>query len=251
MTSNDIYIENLNNYFKLKQSYEEKINNEKQIIINNNNLTMKEKQLKFQQYKKKCINCKQFGGTYFTITDNTFKAFCGNTTNPCDLNIIIKRQTKKLLSELLQEYIINLEKLKSDIIITKLNFIFSYDSEEQSVGKFNELKKKLNSTAEKYNELYIQYLNIINNQENSDIIKTRLIDKGEIIKEIKSRIQLFKQTNNITYIKECIELYITDLVTINDELKNLKYSVYEVEKIKENNYLLKEKYSIEELEINI
>ena len=156
-----------------------------------------------------------------------------------------------MLSELLQEYIVNLERLKGDIIITKLNFIFSYDSEELSVAKFNELKKTLNSTAEKYNELYIQYLNIINNQENSDIIKTRLIDKAEIIKETKSRIELFKQTNNISYIKECIELYITDLVTINDELKNLKYSVYEVEKIRENNYLLKENYTIQELEINI
>ena len=121
MTSDDKYVENLNNYFKLKQSYEEKINNEKQVIINNNNLTVKEKQLKFQQYKKKCINCKQNGGTIFTNKNGILTAKCGNTESPCALDIQIKRGKWMLLTKAADLSEDDIEITKESIIDLKLD----------------------------------------------------------------------------------------------------------------------------------
>tara|TARA_R110002012_G_C11495950_1_gene596727 strand:- start:77 stop:829 length:753 start_codon:yes stop_codon:yes gene_type:complete len=249
--SDNNYIDELNKYFKLKNSYDEKINNDKQSIINNKELTTKEKQQKFNQSIKKCINCKQPGGTLFTHKDNTFKAICGNTKNPCDLNIIVKRQQKTLITEKILEYMESLNELKTQIILTKLNFIFNYTSEDNSITEFNQLKEKLNILSEKYTLLYKQYLTIINNLEKIDTIKIKLIDKEELINQIKFNMNLFKSTNNISYVKEVVEIYINDLKTIITELNTLQYNLYIIEKVEDENYLLKDKYSIKDLEINL
>ena len=54
--------EAINNYYKLKEIYESKINQNKIKIINNPQLTKKEKEVKFKNIKKLCVNCKKEGG---------------------------------------------------------------------------------------------------------------------------------------------------------------------------------------------
>lgn len=244
------YLEEINNYFKLKESYNDKLNQEKQKIINNKDLTAKEKRQKFHQYKKKCINCKQFGGTIFTQKDNIFKAYCGNTAKPCELNISINRQKKILIDEKLLEYITTINSIKKQIIITKLDYVFNYTSEDDSIIKFNELKTNLNDLTDNYNSLYTQYINIIYNLDKNDILTTKLINREDLINSIKSRILLFNTTNNIQYIKECIEIFMKDLTILNEELRELQYNIINVEKVDNQYYLIKDIYTLKELEID-
>ena len=244
------YLDEVNNYFKLKESYNDKLNQEKQKIINNKDLTAKEKRQKFHQYKKKCINCKQFGGTIFTQKDNIFKAYCGNTAKPCNLNISINREQKILIDEKLIEYITTINSIKKQIILTKLDYVFNYTSEDESIVKFNELKTNLNDITDNYNTLYTQYINIIHNLDNNDTIMTKLLNRADLINSIKSRMSLFKSTNNIKYVKECIELFIRDLTLLNRELRELQYNIINIEKIDNEYHLIKDNYTLKELQIN-
>lgn len=244
------YLDEINNYFKLKESYNDKLNQEKQKIINNKDLTAKEKRQKFHQYKKKCINCKQLGGTIFTQKDNIFKAYCGNTAKPCNLNISINREQKILIDEKLIEYIKTINSIKKQIILTKLDYVFNYISEDESIVKFNELKTNLNDITDNYNTLYTQYINITHNLDNNDTIMTKLLNRADLINSIKSRMSLFKSTNNIKYVKECVELFITDLTQLNRELRELQYNIINIEKIDNEYHLIKDSYTLKELQIN-
>ena len=85
----------LNDYYKLKNNYENEILKEKKKIIKNQELSWKEKRNEFKSFKPKCINCKRPVGTIFSIKYNTevefreLKAICGSRTDPCNLNINI------------------------------------------------------------------------------------------------------------------------------------------------------------------
>ena len=92
----------LNEYYKLKSNYENENYKNKKVIMNNKELSKREKQREFQRLKPKCINCKRVGGTLFTNTIKdkdddtkiknirTLKAICGVHENPCNLKIIIE-----------------------------------------------------------------------------------------------------------------------------------------------------------------
>lgn len=245
------YSEELNQYFKLKNNYYEKINSEKQAIINNKELTKKEKQQKFTQTTKRCINCKQTGGTNFTNENNVFRAYCGNTKSPCKLNINIKRQQKVLIPEKIREYIYEINSLKSRIILLKLDFVFNFISEEKSIQTFSELKEKLTQISNKYIEIYDKYLNIKNKLAIQDELRIKIIDRQELINHIKTNMNLYKTSNNISYVKEIIELYNNDLQNIIQEMKKIQYNQYIVETRDMKNYLVKQEYVLKDLEIDI
>ena len=146
---NDNYLDQLNKFFKLKKQYNSRIDKLKKPIISNTNLTNKERQLELKKIQPKCINCNQIGGTIFSLENNKFRAYCGNVVNPCSLNINIERKKKQLINEKVDEYIQNIKKLKQEIIKIKLDFIFEFISEQESVAKFNETKIKINTITRK------------------------------------------------------------------------------------------------------
>lgn len=245
------YFEELNKYFKLKSNYYEKINSEKQAIINNKELTKNEKHKKFNQITKRCINCKQNGGTIFINDGNRYRAYCGNTQKPCSLNINIERQQKRLIPEKIIEYIREINTLKTKIILLKLDFVFNFISEEKSIQKFTELKEKLTQASNRYIEIYDNYLKIKNNLDKQDDLRVKLIDKEELIQHIKTNMNLYKTSNNISYIKEIIELYNNDLQKIIQEINKIQYHQYTTEYRDEQNFLVKEQYVLKDLEIDI
>ena len=244
------YLDELNTYFRLKQKYEKKLDDEKQSIIKNRDLTPREKRQKYQQYRVRCVNCRQTGGTIFSQKGNVYSAVCGNTTKPCNLKINIVRQERQLLPELIQKYSQELEEIKKRIMKAKLDYIFEYDTEETSVQTFNALKKTLGETTDRYNELYINYINMITNNENIDEIKSTIEKREEIILELKSRIQLYNNTGNVHYVVEATELYLRDIERLNKTLQNLQWSQYDVESVDDKHYLIREKLTRTDMEID-
>ena len=121
MTDQKSLNEAINNYYKLKESYESKISQSKSKIINNPQLSKKEKEQKFKNLKKLCINCKQEGGSIFTNKDGILKVKCGNTSKPCKLDIEIEKGKYKLADDLIDELLIQINKFKDDIIKIKLD----------------------------------------------------------------------------------------------------------------------------------
>lgn len=244
------YEKNLEQFYKLKNKYNEKINREKQKLLQNPDLSRKERKLKFNQSVHLCINCKNKGGTIFETNRDFYKVTCGNVEKPCSINIYFKRIHKDLLDNLLVKQMDILANLKEKIIKIKLDYILGFLNEEDSIVNFNSLKKELNDNYEKYRELLESYVKITNNTENKDEINNKNNQKVKYINEIKSRIEKYKFNNNPSEIKEIIEIYNNDLVKIVDEIRELTYKNYYIyTDINDKHIMKKDIYSLTDLEI--
>lgn len=75
--------EALNEYFKLKFKYETQNNANKKKILNNANLSNREKRAEFLKLKPKCINCKRPGEQYlkpYSLRKPTRRSHIANIT---------------------------------------------------------------------------------------------------------------------------------------------------------------------------
>ena len=89
--SNINFTDAINYYYKLKRQYEKPHKNHIDKLLNNDQMTLKEKQEKAAAFKSKCISCGSLGGTIFKQEQNILSAQCGNTQNPCKINIKLQK----------------------------------------------------------------------------------------------------------------------------------------------------------------
>ena len=194
------YQKNLDNFYKLKNKYYEKINREKQKLISNTELSKKEKRLQFMETVNKCINCKNKGGTIFEINKDYYKITCGNTENPCSLNVYFKRQQKELLNESILEYIKIISDIKNNIIKIKLDYILGFITEEESIIKFTSFKKELDDNYNIYKIYLEDYIKITNNLENQEEISNNMSKKNDIILDIKKHVEIMITSKTNSYV---------------------------------------------------
>lgn len=245
------YNEYLDNYYKLKNEYDKKYKAKKSKILSNNTLTIKDKKKEINDIKKKCINCNRDGGTIFDYKDNNLIAVCGNLSNPCNLNISIKKEKVINIIELIKdiEYKINI--LKTDIIKVKLDFIFNFNNQELSLELFNKYKSQLQDFNLKYNDLFIKLIDITNNITNNEKLKDYYIKQDELIKKIQLFSKEFNKTNSVSFIKDTVDIYINELDKFNILIIDLKYKYNNIELIDNEYKLIQEKHIKEEFEITI
>ena len=62
----------------------------------------------------------------FFENNKLLRATCGNTTNPCNLNIEIVKMNSIFIHKELNNIIISIIDKKKQIILTKLSFLFNY-----------------------------------------------------------------------------------------------------------------------------
>ena len=74
MSEPELVFDNINEFYKLKNKYENVNHKNKTKIINNPTLSWKERQTEFKKLKPKCINCKRPGGTAFITKLNKYSA---------------------------------------------------------------------------------------------------------------------------------------------------------------------------------
>jgi len=121
----------LNEYFRLKEKFEEGINVNKRKIINNQTLSKREKRSEYLKLMPKCVNCRRPSkkGTIFSITFHpsddktdsyrTFKSVCGNIVDPCNLNIEINLGIVDYLNTLIENIRNEINEAKNSIIKDK------------------------------------------------------------------------------------------------------------------------------------
>ena len=253
--SDSTYIDALNNYYKLKNEYEKKHNAKKSKILSNTLLTSKDKKKEIDSLKKKCINCQRDGGSIFKYQDGNLIALCGILNNPCNLNISIKKSKVTNIKNLLEVLESTIETTKINIIKVKLDFLFNYNNQEISLQLFQKYKEQLENINVKFNDIFIKYMDITNNEDRKNKINENLIMQNNIIEKIKLLNKEFNKTNSAFLISDITEIYINELSKINDIIINQKYKYNNVELFdttskKEDNYkLFQEKNKITDFEI--
>ena len=243
--------EAINNYYKLKEIYESKINQNKIKIINNPQLTKKEKEVKFKNIKKLCVNCKKEGGTLFTNKDGLLKVKCGNLDDPCNLDIEIRKGKFRLANDLIIDLLIDINKFKEEIIKIKLDYLFGYISENDALGKFNIFKEELGKKDDLYKKVELFYINIANNPEKEGLLNTAESELFKIVKKIKDYCEIFKSTQNKILLKTVTENYVNDIIPLNKNISDLKYLVKYLELNDEKFYLIEKKITLKSLEYTL
>merc|ERR1712196_700857 len=109
------------------------IQKQKNKIMRNPELSLKDKREHIKLLKKTCINCKKNGGTIFSKEDHILKAVCGNLENPCKLNISIFTGDYEDIRVAKKIFVKEIENIKTRIIRIKLDLLFNYVDETTSI----------------------------------------------------------------------------------------------------------------------
>ena len=241
----------INDYYKLKQEYDSKIIIQKYRIIRNFSLSRREKRQKFQQMKKYCIKCNKEGGSIFESNGTILTALCGNTQNPCELNIKINRGSFNNIRNMDKTITDDVKKLQDDIILTKLNLLFNYKNEEESISEFTELRENLSNDMKILDFTRSEFIKIVDNPEINKILKQELehfyLERDKLSLLHKQYIE----TPTPAIIKDMVELHISTLYPLATKIRELKYKFSTIE-INDKNIskLIQEPYTYEELFIS-
>jgi len=250
-------------YYKLKNDYDETIQEQKKKILSMTGLSLKEKRIEFRKLKNKCVNCKRPVGSIFNTKlegnnkyyskDRVLVALCGDRDDPCPLNIEINLGSTNDLRKI----IINLEKdllnYKNQVIKDKNDLLFGYITSEEAVKRFDNIKEDMKSTNELY-DLFFQQLNeIIDNTKKKEDYQTLLKGFYENIESFKSMIQEFEESANTQYIIDAIELYLDEILPKSDKIMEKTYSYNAVDYNEDDNtyHLDQKKYRLQQFEMDV
>ena len=126
------FMKAMKHYYVLKEQYDTILLKQNQKIMSIDNLSKREKRDRYIRTIKKCINCKKPGGTIFTNTNGRLKAVCGSVEQ-CNLNIELFKSKFINSREEVRLYLNDLNKYKTSIIMTKLDFLFGYVADETTI----------------------------------------------------------------------------------------------------------------------
>ena len=243
---NDEMIKEMDKYYSLKQKYEDTIASDKKRILNSQTtVNIKEK---FKNIKIKCINCKRNGGTIFTNKNHILKAVCGNS-DPCDLNIEINKGEYVNLREITDINSDIIDSLKKEIILVKLNVMFSFIDKTEALSQFNYLTNTLSKQSINQSPFIKKYNDIVDNK-NKEIQLKILIDKLNLeINNIKNLNKLYNTDKKESILKTIIEKF-NFIQPLLKDIQNLKYTNLQIEDMNNIHYLIAEPFSLSELEVS-
>lgn len=202
------YSKGLKRYFKLKNKYK--------------NSTGKGN-------RKRCVGCKRKVGTTFSFEEGKYVATCGNANDPCPLDIQIRREIYGSKKEQLKSLKEKESKIKYDIIDLKLRFLFRMINETDMVDIFSTLKDDFNNTFKEIEEIEKQKLREKETTiENDEILKEAYTSLDNAIKEIKSSMREFQETQDTQHIEDAVTEYTDELLPtlrMIQKMKNIRYKM--------------------------
>lgn len=224
----------LNEYYKLKRTFENKLDIAKREIWAMD-ASKKEKRAQYLKLQPKCVNCNKASkaGTFFTMErivmedkTNTYrrlKCHCGNVLNPCGLNIEIHLGDNENLVDLMREIKHEIDLDKRIIIEFKNKLLFGLMQTEEVLDIFNLTKEKI----QEYTNLYGKYLelwnNIVDNPEKKRELNDSMVEYYQHIQEIKEAITQMNATNKTSFADNVANMYVTQMMPLLSKIQHLKY----------------------------
>ncbi len=252
---NSSIISAIDNYYKLKQKYEKQIEEYTLKLRKNESLNKTEKRRLFKAFQPKCVNCKKTGGSVFTNKDRVLKATCGNTSEPCKLNIEINQGRYESIIALDENYSKNVDIIKTKIIMTKLDFLFGYIGDENTAfDNFDILRKNLGNYMKAQLLVEKRYNEIAHNTEKKAAIQMAQGKLYDEVAELKNIYKLYQLDHRSSFIDDMVEKYIKVIQPLAEKIRNMKYvrTVVEVDNSNEKQdntiTLVEQEYTLAELE---
>lgn len=231
----------LNEYFKLKTTYETTIYNMKKKVFEKA-YTKRQAKRDVLTIKPPCIKCKRPVGSVFSKKNGRYTAICGDSVKPCGLDIqIFVGESNMQLNYMLEIFHQDSEETKDNIIRQKLNTLFNYTSEERSIQLFKQELEKYNSNSNIYKSFIDK-----NNELFHSVDKKRLIEKKNdeifhLTESVNSLLKEYENTQNKELLKQAVYIQIKEIQPEVRNLRNLKYGIMELNSYVEN---YQHKYSL-------
>jgi Leucine-rich repeat (LRR) protein len=227
------YRESLNEYLRMKHSYETKSLKLKRSAFEKGS-SIKEGSRRARAVKPSCVSCGRNVGTTFTHTDNHYRAKCGDSLKPCKLDIDIYTGQYIRFDQMLELYRRDIQDGKQQIIVQKMDTLFKYIREDTSAKKFKENLKNYNQTSEMQTKMLNEYNKIYNDTERAEHIRKKVADIYRIREDISKLFDEYKKSGNREIMIAAVEMYMKDLTPAIQNMRLMKYESVFVETISED-----------------
>jgi len=253
--------EALNEYFKLKSQFESEMDANKKKIINNQELSKREKRAQYLKLAPKCVNCKRpskkgtmFSTVYVPDTDTTSSyrkvtASCGVLVDPKNLDVEIHIGTVEPLDELMHYMRTEIKTYKNKIIDDKNKLLFGLLTTEKALENFDLNKGYINDLTSTYENYLEQWNNTIENPAKKTELDETLVLSYESIGRIKECIKKMNENDDSQFAADAASIYVTTLKPLLDKIRHLKYSENSVYSDGPYCKLIQKKYT--ELELSV
>lgn len=229
-----IMSETFTKYYKLKKKYENQIKEQKKKIIEKGikkGLSLEKKNEEFKSLKFKCLNCDRPVNMIFTNTEETLEVICGDTENPCNLNLKIEKSKAIQKEDYLNTLYGELQDMKETIIRIKLNLLYKFDNEENVLSQFEELKKTIKQTNTLIEKTKQTFSENVKKVENTMEYNEKKAEFYIYLDQYKTLLNSFltEPVNPEAYLRDALEVYINNLVVLQEEMRKLMYHYYGVD----------------------
>ena len=225
------FVESLHKYFKLKAKYEDDARNMRvklRELAENRKYGEKKTRQMILAAKPKCVSCKRPVRTIFKNKDNRFIAYCGDPAEPCGLRIEIFRGQFGSDDAFAKDNYADFLDVKERIILQKMDVLFNYSSEEETVAKFKEM-------VEEYNVISFLHKTDLDiredkrfNAHKKELIKGKLKLIAELKASMNSHLDDYKETQSKDSLRSAMDIYIREYAPETHNLRLLRYSVMEM-----------------------
>jgi len=233
------YNDAIEEYYKLKQEYD-RTYKRKLRIIKNKDISLKEKRELVRKIKLPCIHCKKRVGTIFTNEAGVLKAVCGGTPQ-CKLNIEIQKADTRYLPAVIADIQKIIQKIVRDIIQTKLDFLFGLESEKTTIALFETFKEKFNKASGMLVNLEHLIQELYATKERREATEKATLQLYLENQRFASAIAQYKETQNTSSLADAIEIYINNILTLQEMIRDNKYAKIYVDKENKDGVIILDK----------
>jgi hypothetical protein len=225
------YIEALHEYYKLKNTYMTKLRYTKHTLYKRET-NQRQRRQAMARIKSPCIKCKRNVDTIFTSKNNRHIAVCGDTKDPCTLNIQLFNGSDNVsIFELLDDLKTTVDEIKQSTIQHKLDTLFNYISVEQSLQLYNTELEEFNTISAIYKEYIDMYNDLYNNPTTRALIDKKMTETYKRIEETRDILSQYDMSNaskNKELIQNVVDTQINHILPEMFNVRLLKYDINEV-----------------------
>lgn len=224
----DDFRENVIIFYQTKKEFEDKINQILERKKARGQVLNKDERKQIRMGK--CTKCGNPGMT-FSSTKHELRIEC--KTNPNCVNQVIRRPIFENIETRMNDAKRDVDTVKEEIIHLKLNLLFGYASNDDTLSAFNKLQTRMKKIFDAYDQLRMQYYDIVSNNEKLKQIQGVNDAISDAINEIKMNLSssstgagAVQVTDRV--VQDTVRVYIDKLIKLLEIQEKLKYSMSEV-----------------------
>ena len=225
------FVESMADYFRLKTKYETKAQEarsnlrEKALL---RGLGEKRARKIARELRPKCVNCKRPVGTVFKMREDRLIAYCGDTKEPCSLKIEIFKGRFESDDQFADYTAKSLLETKEKIIRQKMDVLFNYASEAETVTKFKDLIEEYNLFAFLHKTDLEMREDKRFNVHKRELIKSKMNKLADIRAAMNTHMEEYETSGNRDELNAAMGIYIQEYMPELNNLRLMKYSVMEM-----------------------